>query len=104
MFSQDQLLERYRDKPGALALLRLLRRVSEHDGGSTRPILAALRSIYNGTRDPCDLELVCKRLERRDFLDVVSVMRFAFDVFEDDHIEMHSVFTDPSTMPKVLFG
>jgi len=103
MFTRHLLRQEYQEDPGALALVRLLQRVAEHDGGSTRPIAAVLKGIYNGNRNPVDLELVCKRLEGTDFEDVLKVMRLAFTVFERDGIEMHKVFSDERTMPKALF-
>lgn len=104
MFTKGMLKSKYQVDAGALALVRLLKRVTEHDSGSTRPIRAVLEGIYNGNRFPVDLELVCKRLEAADFEDVLSVLRFAFKVFERDGIEMHAAFSDERAMPKALFG
>lgn len=104
MYSEALLKPQYRNDPGAQALLRLLQRIYEHDGHSTRPIVAALRGIHNGGLNPVDLELVCKRLELEDFEDVLSTMRFAHRLFEIERGELYRVFDDETTMEVALFG
>lgn len=103
MYTEDLLKPEYRADPGAQALVRLLQRIYEHDGHSTRPIVAALRGIHNGTLNSVDLELVCKRLEPDDFEDVLSTMRFAHLVFARDRREIYKAFLDEKTMQAALF-
>ena len=103
MYTEAILKLRYRDDEDALALVQLLQRVHEHDGHSTRPIAAALRSIHNGDLNPVDLELVCKRLEDPDFEDVLRAMRFARRIFQRDGREMYRAFLDEKTIEKALF-
>jgi len=103
LLTETDLRPEYRGEVGALALLRLLNRVQSHSGGSTWPIAAMLRSIHNGSRNPADVELVCKRLEKNDFEDLLETMRFAHTVFERRRAELYQAFVSDETMKELLF-
>jgi len=65
----------YKNDVTAQATKRLLDRCNEHQGGSTYPINAFLLSLYNGRCWAPDMQLLCNRIDKEAFEDVVAVMR-----------------------------
>jgi len=62
-----------------------------------------LRSPYNGTRNAANVERLCQRRERRDFDDVLELMRFTHALLQREGRKWHQAFLDLATMPSALF-
>jgi len=84
----------YKDNAVALAVKRLLDKCNSHQGGGTGPINSFLLSLYNGGTWAPDMQLLCSRIDKADFEDVILVMQG----YAKRAIELHMYFLRGDTL------